>query len=344
MLFDFFNFNKQKKGVCNAPFSQIFVCMDGRVFLCPDCYMAPMAVLGNLYEKSFDEIWNSNKAINIRKQALKKLYCYCSYETCNEKSNFHSYIVPDTKIDYSSVQTKYPKMVCFGVDSECNVSCIMCRGENWHCAKEEFYDLRVKVENLYLPILKDAEYLTLSTTSDPFASRTCRLLIKKSAQMYPNLKYHLLTNGILCDEFNCQDLGIMDRLGSVMFSIHSCTKQTYDSIVKNGDFDRVCKNIELMSFLKSQDKVENFFLSFVVSSKNYKEIPDFIEFAKKNNAVALFWACRDWGGNLDWIGEDILVCDPKHEKHSELKQILNSIELETEYSHFSLQLHKIKNK
>lgn len=343
MLLDFLNFNKSKKGVCSAPFSQVCIDPDGNVLFCPDCYMLKTATIGNLNNNSFKEIWNSKKAVNIRKQILKKLYCYCSYEYCQQKSSYHSFIVPCKNIDFNLNQKKYPKMVSFGIDYDCNVNCIMCRKDVWHCSNDEYEKIKEKIDTVYLPILKDAEYLTVSTTSDPFASRASRLLIKKSAQMYPNLKFHILTNGILCDEFNCQELEIIDRLGSVMFSVHACTKQTYDSIVKNGNFERVCKNIELMSYMKSQGKLENFFLSFVVSSRNYFEIPAFIEFAKQHNALALFWGCSDWGNNLTHIGEDIQVCKLNHPKYQDLKRVLKSIELDSEHSHFALSLHHIRN-
>ena len=343
MNFDFLKFLNKKEGVCTAPFSQVYIYPDGRVFLCPDCYMHPNAQIGNLNDNTFDEIWNGKKAQNIRNQILKNLHVFCSYSSCREKSNFHLYTILDRKIDYSCIQKKYPKMVSLAIDSECNASCIMCRGDIFRCTDEEIEVLKDKIENLYLPILKDAEYLTLSTTADPFASRATRLLMKRAAQTYPSLKFDLLTNGTLCDEFNCKDTGIIDRLSSVMFSVHSCTQETYDSIVKNGNFQNVCENIKWMSSFKKSGKIDNFFLAFVVSSKNYKEIPQFVEFANDNNAVALFWSCRDWGGNLSYTDEDLQVCDPKHDKYLELKEILKSIELETEYSHFSHQLHNIKN-
>ena len=343
MEFDLFKFLNKKEGVCEAPFSQAYIYPDGRVYLCPDCYLHPNAQIGNLNDDSFEKIWNSRKAQNIRTQILKKLYVFCSYPYCRVKSNYNSYIVPEKNIDYSPIVKRFPKMVCMAIDAECNVNCVMCRGDLFRCTDEEIEVLKEKIENLYLPILKDAEYLTLSTTADPFASRTTRLLMKRAAQIYPKLKFNLLTNGTLCDEYNCKDTGIIDRLGSIMFSVHSCTKETYDSIVKNGNFENVCKNIQRMSSLKKRGKVDNFFLAFVVSSKNHFEIPKFMEFAKENGAVALFWVCRDWGGNLSYAGEDLSVWLPHHPKYPELKQILKSLNLKQNYAYISPDLLKIRN-
>ena len=85
-------------------------------------------------------------------------------------------------------------------------------------------------------------------------------------------------------------------------------------------------------------------MAFVVSSKNYFEIPKFMEFAKENGAVALFWVCRDWGGNLSYTGEDLQVCSSEHPKYEELKQILKSVDLNQDYAYFSPDLLGIRNK
>ena len=343
MSFDFLKFLSKKNGVCNAPFSQVYIYPDGRVFLCPDCYMHFNAQIGNLNKNNFDEIWNSSKAQNIRKQVLKDLYVFCSPQLCAEKNNFHWYTIPNSLIDYSCLQDKYPKMVSLGIDSECNVNCVMCRGEICRCTDDEGELLKNKIEEIYLPILKNAECLTVSTTADPFASRPTRILIKRASQTYPNLKFNLLTNGILCDEFNCSELRIIDKLSSVMFSVHACKEETYSSIVKNGNFEKVCKNIQWMSELKKKGKVENFFLGFVVSCKNYFEIPDFINFAKQNNAVPLFWCCRDWGGNLNYADEDLQVWISSHPKFPDLKKILKLLDVKKEKICLSNELLNIIN-
>lgn len=342
MFLDILKIFNKKNGVCAAPFSQVFIDNNENIFLCPDCYMHFNAQIGNLNKNTFEEIWNGRKAQNIRTQILKKLYVFCSPSLCKEKNNFHYYTIPKSKIDYNPVQKNYPKMVSLGIDSECNVNCIMCRGEIYRCSDEEVKRVKEKIENLYLPILKDAEYLTLSTTADPFASRTTRLLMKRAAEKYPNLKFNLLTNGTLCNAFNCDDTGIINRLGSVMFSLHAATKETYDNIVKNSNFENVCKNIQWMSSLYKKGKVENFFLSFVVSTKNYFEIPKFIDFAKENGAVPLFWCCRDWGGNLSHADEDLQVWLPSHPKYDDFKNLLKSIDIKEDIC-FSNNILKIRN-
>ncbi len=332
---------EKKKFVCPGAFSQVYIYHDGRVFLCPDCLMSPKAEIGNLNKKPFWMIWNSANARKIRKEIINGKYNYCSPFQCFCKSNYNIRLTP-CNVKYSPFQFKYPKMVCIGADWECNASCIMCRGEICRLSKEELETFNKKINKLYIPILKHADSLTVSTTGDPFASRNTRLLIKTAAQKYPKLKFNLITNGILCDKFNCDELLITDRLYYVMVSIHGSNEETYNKVVKNGNFKKVLENIKWLNELKKQNKIKGLYFAFVVNSKNYDNIPDFIEFAKENNGVALFWNCIDWGGNLNHSDEPLNIVNPENPKFNNLVEILKNTELETPYSHFSIAFQRIK--
>lgn len=338
-----FQKNKKKLFVCPGAFSQVYIYHDGRVHLCPDCYMGVNSSIGNLNENSFDEIWNSKKAQQIRKEILNGKYNYCFPVSCFEKSNFNIKITPFKNIEYAINQSKYPEMVCIGPDWECNANCVMCRKELVRLDSDELENFNAKIENLYLPILKDAKFLTLSTTGDPFASRNTRKLITLSAKKYPDLKFNILTNGILCDEFNCSQLGISNRISKIMVSLHSSNQQTYDKVVKNGDFNKVVKNIKWLKTLKSESKINELYLGFVVSSKNYDDIPNFIEFSKENNAVALFWSCIDWGGNLSYSDEPLDITDEKHPKYRDFLEIIKNIDMNTPNCYFNNRLKYIKS-
>lgn len=331
-----------KKFICKAPFSQIYIYHDGRVFLCPDCYLKKTAEIGNLNNNSFDEIWNSKQAQEIRKETLKGNYPYCSPAFCHSKTNYHAKFIPNKNISYKQKQKKYPQMVCIGPDWECNVNCIMCRKEISRLSDDMLKEVNKRTEEIYLPILKDANELTLSTTSDPFASRSTRFLIKSASEQYPKLKFNLLTNGILCDEFNCKQLGIENKISNVMVSIHASNEETYNAVVKNGNFNKVIENIKWLKNLKNEHKIKELYLAFVVTNKNYQDIPNFIKFAKKNDGIALFWVCVDWGGNLKWQNEPLTVWQKKHPNHDKLADILYKIDIDDKNAYFCPQLKAIR--
>ncbi len=341
-MFNFFKRKERKnKFICPGAFSQVYIYPDGRVFLCPDCFMTKDAEIGNLNNSSFEQIYNSKRAREIRKSILNGEYYCCNPQSCYSKSNYNSYLIPQKGVDFKEVQKKFPKMVCIGADCECNVNCIMCRPDLSRLSDDELKQYNKKIDNLYMPILKDAEVLTLSNTADPLASRNTRLLMKTAAQKYPNLKFNILTNGILCDKHNCDDIGITDRLLNVMVSIHASEEETYNKIVKNGNFKKAEENIRWLASLKEEKKIENLYLAFVISSKNYENIPAFIEFAKNHNAVALFWGCVSWGDNLNNSDEPLDIANPNNPKFKKLMDLLNTINMESEYSHFSFQIRQL---
>ena len=328
--------------ICPGAFSQVYIYHDGRVFLCPDCMMKEEAEIGNLNNNSFEKIWNSKQAKKIRKEILKQRYNYCYPPICFSKSNYNNRLIPRNSIEFSTVQKSFPKMVCLGPDWECNVNCVMCRAEICRLNDDDLEKFNDRIDKIYMPILKDAEVLTLSTTGDPFASRSTKLLMKTAANRYPNLKFSLITNGILCDEHNCRETGILNRMSNVMVSVHGSNEETYDKVVKNGNFQKVSENIKWLSKLKAEHKIQGLYLAFVVSAKNYDDIPKFIEFAKQNNAIALFWGCYTWGNNLSHSDEPLEITDPSHPKHQLLVDVLNSIEPETPYSKFAAKLLYIR--
>lgn len=307
--------------------------------------MYPDALIGNLYEKPFEEIWNSKKAIAIRKDALKSSYNHCHIQQCIAKSNYNARLIPlSNDTDFNLKQKSFPKMVCIGADSECNVNCVMCRPRLSRMTDEELGIANKRIHELYIPILKDAKWLTLSTTADPFASRNTRLLMQTASETYPDLKFNLITNGILCDKFNCDHIGITGRLSRIMVSIHAATEETYNNIVKNGNYKKLLENLEWLKSLVEEKSLNQLFLAFVVSSKNYHEIPLFAEFAKKYGAIPLFWGCIDWGGNLSHSDERLDITTNSHPKHNELIKVLKTFADEPGSVYLSPQLKWIMNK
>ena len=55
------------------------------------------------------------------------------------------------------------------------------------------------------------------------------------------------------------------------------------------------KNLEFVSNLKKQNKVENIFLFFVVSKVSLGDAKEFVNLSKKYSAECFFWNLIDWG-------------------------------------------------
>ena len=107
----------EKYAICTFPFDSAQISMQGDVFVCcpPWCNSYSF---GNIYEQSFDEIWNGEKAKEFRRQFINENYNICNLDLCVKDCSHN--IVP------TEVVPK-PKTFIFCYDSLCNVKCIFCR-------------------------------------------------------------------------------------------------------------------------------------------------------------------------------------------------------------------------
>lgn len=309
--------------ICKAPFFYIEIFADGEVHNCCPSYIKYS--IGNIYKNSIEEIWNSKRAKTIRKQILANNYSCCRTELCANDSNpaLKELEYVDTNIELKE-EMPLPKFVKFCHDFECNVHCITCRKNVMCQSKEELERLNSEIEKYYLLILKGAETVCMNGIGDCLASRHGRIFLKKIAEVYPNIKFDLHTNGLLCNEKNLKELNILDRISVVEISLHATTKETYDKIVLGSDWNKVIKNIEWLAKLKKQGKIDDLLLFFVVDNINYKEMPDFVKLAEKYGAQAYFWTYRNWGVQNEKEARAMSIFDKRHRDYNDLVEVLHN--------------------
>ena len=279
------------KDFCTRPFEEIEIHNTGEVYTCCPNWNKFYSI-GNIFKNSIDEVWNSDKAQELRKRVINKDYSLCDVNSCiycNQKLFLSAY---DTKC--TPIMEQYPLIVKFCYDYECNIACSICRDKMKRLSDEELEILNSKIDTFFLPLLKSAKTLIINSYGDPFGSRHSRQVIQKAAKMYPDLKFDFHTNGILCNEQNFKNLNITpDRIEKIRISIHAATKETYGKIIPNGEiyFPKLIENLKYLGELKKTNNFQ-FYIHFVVTQFNYKEMPDFVRLAKEVNAIACFWEFR----------------------------------------------------
>ena len=306
------------KNICDKPFNFLEThCVgNGDVFVCCPSYINDYAI-GNIHKNNtFEEIWNGEKSQEFRKTILDGSYKYCNLDLC--------YFKNDKFIDFEAapVMKKYPKIVKFSHELQCNVRCLMCRDKHIYSTKEETEKLNNLIEPIFIPMLKDAEIVWLNGSGEFFASKHMRTLAKRIAQVYPNLKFGIHSNGLCFDKKNCDEIGITDRIEYVQISLHAATKRTYDKVVKDSDFDKIKKNIEWLSELYKQGQIKSFDLLFVISSLNYKDMIAFQKYANKLRCRTIFSTFRDWGTEMGKNYKNYAVFEPNHPEYNNLTKIL----------------------
>lgn len=267
--------------ICRHPFYSIQVQNTGEIYCCC-CYWTDFYSFGNIFEQSFDEIWNGERAKEFRRQFIEKNYKYCKLDVCDQ----HLFDIEP------SLTAPYPKHIEFSYDRRCNVRCIFCRNEK-NPEEEEFnrkkeQRIEENFDRVFTPLLENAEFVDLNSAGELFASKHSIEIVKKIIKINPNLKFNIISNGTLFTKRMIDELQLKERMHTVIISIHSATKETYNKLVENGNFDNLVKNVEYLSELKKQGFIEVLQLNFVVNSINYKEMKQFALWCKSLDAKAFY--------------------------------------------------------
>ena len=300
---------------CTQPFNRIEIYENGDVYNCCPSFIKYYSI-GNIFQTPFKEIWNGEKARLLRRKILGGDFSMCD-DTCSHKMHDEC-----EKFDMPEFIEKYPSEISVSSDSVCNVKCKICRDEQYKTAFDK-NTLEKEIENIWLPVFKDAELLRFGCSGEPFASFKETMLIKKAAEKYPDLKFHFHTNGILADEKKLKELNVFYKTDVITLSLHSASFWTYNKIVRGGNWGRVMKNMKLYSKMKKDGLIKQFRMIFVVYDENYKDMEKFAELAQKHNAAAEFWALR-YVQNTE-LGRDFdkhSIINKNHKCYKELAKIL----------------------
>lgn len=300
----------QKQAICTFPFDSAQISMQGDVFVCcpPWCNSYSF---GNIFEQSFDEIWNGERAREFRRQFINDNYNICNIDLCVKDCS--------RKIIPTEVVPK-PKTFIFCYDATCNVKCIFCRSCH---QKQDLSYFNENMDTIISNMLENAENVVLSGVGEALFSPHSRKLIKRISEIFPKVKFSLISNGILCDKENLEELGIIDKLISITISLHATKKSTYDRLVANGDFNKVMNNLSFLSEMKKTGKLDRFILNFVVNSYNYKEMVPYVKMAQKIGATVGFLELLKLETNED-IYEKINIFDKRHPQYNSFVKVLKN--------------------
>lgn len=296
--------------ICTFPFDSAQISMQGDVYVCCPPWCNSYS-LGNIYEQTFDEIWNGERAKKFRRQFIDGNYDICNLDLCVKDCSRK--IIPTEIVDK-------PKTFIFCYDATCNVKCIFCRSCH---QKQDLSYFNDNMDSIISNMLENAENVVLSGVGEALFSPHSRKLIKRISELFPNVKFSLISNGVLCDKENLEELGIIDKLISITISLHATTKKTYDKLVINGNFEKVLNNLNFLSELKKSGKLDRFILNFVVNSYNYKEMVDYMKLAQKIGATVGFLELLKLETNED-VYEKINIFDEKHPEYNNFVKILKN--------------------
>ena len=317
-------FDRRQNGcACEIPYNTLWVGKSGTTRLC-DCPDYLNISCGNIGVTDTSKIWNSPLARIIRLSVVNNTYTFCSREACGmlagKKDQSALLERKDPKI------TDHPLKLNFASDYACNLHCPSCR-KNIYAKNDENAALEIRscIDDLTeAGWLDNAHTLLVGGGGEVFLSENYKRVLYEAGAKRKSVV--IMTNGTLFTPKEWEKLEGKYEDISFMVSVDAATKETYDKVRCGGNFDQLMDNMKFLSTLRKDNKVHNVTVIMIVQKANYKEIPDFIKWAKdlgfdKANLSHI----RNWGTFKDgYFYEHVSMFDRNGKMQPELSGVLEN--------------------
>ena len=191
-----------------------------------------------------------------------------------------------------------PREIRATITTKCNIGCRYCsvwRNPNWELPEERIED----VMN-HFPYLEDMQWLG----GEAFLYDGFEEILEEGSR-YDRLHQTIMTNGLLLNE------RILEKIAkgnvSLIIAIDAGKKETYEYLRRGGNWDKLCRNLELIKEVgqRTNKKIETTF-NAVLSKTNYKEMFDMLEMAHKYdfNRIRFMSILGDSDENI-WLNKDV---------------------------------------
>ena len=309
---------------CSSIYYSYLIDADGYVRICCEDWCNSYS-LGNILEDDFETILNSEKTKSFLNQFKNQKFTYCNLQKCPVARE-----VSDEEYDLLTEKSSKGTMRSIRLiyDITCNCQCIFCRPTiNPYRPKNISDTLRMNSEiRKILPVINSRKWtLSINGAGEFLASPSYRSLVKDVVSNYPDIKFDLISNGTLLSERVITGIGLTDRINLIEISVHAYHKETYNKLVKGSNFDNVVKNLEYISYLHKQGKIKGFFMNFVVTSLNYTEMVDFIEWALTLGAKPMFLNLIHIRGVSKECYDQLNISNPNHPEYNRFVQYLKKV-------------------
>jgi MoaA/NifB/PqqE/SkfB family radical SAM enzyme len=315
--------------VCTEPFRTVNIDPVGNVQLCGCSDWMPQ-IAGNINNASLQDILNSPKAQLMRESIRDGSYRYCNADKCGVINN--KWLIPHTdapghnldpewRLYRKESSKKIPTKYFIAGDKTCNLSCPSCRNT---VIKNTIGDTgnNIRVMNLlnqnvfagksHLPI-----EIMLSTSGEIFASKfLLEFLQTFPINNYPNVIFHLQTNGLLLKKNWHLLANIHKNIKSITVTTDGCTADTYEHLRRGGRFTDILDNLKYMQQLKQQ---HNFVTHnrMVVQLANYQQITDFYHWSKQLGFDTVEYSrLQDWKTYTGPEFAELDVLNPEHQAYN----------------------------
>lgn len=294
--------------ICVQPFYFMEFTTSGAVYTCCPAWIK--FPIGNIKTKTISEIWNDEKVRYIR----RKLYLGEWENICNpvcprilvykhdQRLIKYDYL---ESLDYLTPQIIHeirsgkeylestPSVFNLSNSRFCNLTCLMCD----RLSQKDDPQVIEKTAQQVFHHLPAARELTLTGMGDPLARPDTRDLLINFNNQNSELRFNLITNALLFPKY--WDQIKHQKFGTLLISIDAPNKETYEKIRIGGLWETLLRSLHLIR--EHRDKFSSVTINMTVMRENYKEIPEFIDFAESYEFNVSFQRVRGIYGRQNFF-------------------------------------------
>jgi acetyltransferase-like isoleucine patch superfamily enzyme/MoaA/NifB/PqqE/SkfB family radical SAM enzyme len=307
--------------VCPVPFLELDV-LEGSSHLC--CASWLPTSIGNLFEQSWEDVWNSPSAQDVRSSVLEGQFRHCNKITCPVIQNNELIPIDDSRLRQPTltldgsfeflgvkdlalptdagwlapVPARGPAVLNLSYDKTCNLSCPSCRTEKIVADSEERSRIGHMQDRAVKPMLSQARMAMITGSGDPFASKNFRQLLEWiGPHTTPSLQVKLMTNGVLLDQREWARLpDLQERIAEIKVSIDGASAVTHERLRRGSSWSRLQDNLRFMGTLRQRHPDLSLALAFVVQEENFLEMGEAVDLALAVGASSIHFArVTNWG-------------------------------------------------
>ncbi|MBY0555323.1 SPASM domain-containing protein [bacterium] len=274
---------------CPVPFTTLLLDPAGQVGMCR--HHGQQTFIGNIKNNTILEIWNSEKAIQWRKEFLQNNVKICDPllfdRRCNLTNNWND-LLPYAEL--SEIQTQPFLRLTANLNGRCNLTCQTCKVwemPNGLYTEENFWG---PAKEAIFPYLK---YVDMLGGEPFFQSDTFRLMEEVHA-VNPDCLWDITTNMHWQHKDKILDKINLMNFKNINISLDSLIPEIFNKIRKPGRLDVFLKNLELL--LSARDQKKNSFeisLNCVVQKDNWTELKNILNFCEEREIKPHFFHVRD---------------------------------------------------
>lgn len=310
---------------CANPFREIETRVGGDVHTCCSAWM-PVPI-GNINDA--EPFWTSPRAAEVRRSVHDGDFSHCSRISC---PHIADRTLPPRPAEAPETPPA-PRRVILSHDRSCNLSCPSCRTETIIEAVPvtEAFD-RIYDETL-APLCRAADEVKITGSGDPFGARHFRHVLKSlAADPARRGRILLHTNGVLADARAWDELGLDGAVKGALVSLDAAEPETYAELRRGGDFARLLDNLAFLGALVRSGRMETLRLDFTVQARNFREMPAFVDLARRVGASGVYFLLlRNWGTYSEEAYRSAHIGAPSHPDYDEFLDVLRDPRLAPPY-------------